>query len=41
VIYFWRVAEAQILMLLAYAKAEADDLSPAQKKQLRLIVENW
>jgi hypothetical protein len=41
VIYFWRVAEAQILMLLAYAKSEADDLSPAQKKQLRLIVENW
>jgi hypothetical protein len=41
VIYFWRVAEAQILMLLAYPKSEADDLSPAQKKQLRLIVENW
>jgi hypothetical protein len=28
-------------MLLAYAKSEADNLSPAQKKQLRLIVENW
>ena len=41
VIYFWRVAEAQVLMLLAYAKSEADNLSPAQKKQLRLIVENW
>jgi hypothetical protein len=41
VIYFWRVAEVQILMLLAYAKSAADDLSPAQKKQLRLIVEDW
>ena len=41
VIYCWRVAEAQILLLLVYAKSEADDLSPAQKKQLRLIVENW
>ena len=28
-------------MLLAYPKSEADDLLPAQKKQLRLIVENW
>lgn len=28
-------------MLLAYTKSEADDLSPAQKKQLRLIVESW
>ena len=41
VIYCWRVAEAQILMLLVYAKSEADDLSPEQKKQLRSIVENW
>lgn len=41
VIYCWRVAEAQILLLLVYAKSEADDLSPAQKKHLRSIVENW
>lgn len=41
VIYCWRVAEAQILLLLVYAKSEADDLSPAQKKQLRSTVENW
>ena len=41
VIYFWRVAEAQILMLLAYPKSEADDLTSSQKKQLRSIVENW
>lgn len=40
-IYFWRVTEAQILLLLAYPKSAADDLSPAQKKQLRSIVENW
>jgi len=41
VIYFWRVAEAQMLMLLVYPKSEADDLTAAQKKQLRLIVERW
>lgn len=41
VIYFWRVTEAQILLLLAYPKSAADDLSTAQKKQLRSIVENW
>jgi len=41
VIYCWRVAEAQILLLLVYVKSEADDLSPAQKKHLRSIVENW
>lgn len=41
VIYIWRVAQALILMLRAYMKSEADDLWPAQKKQLRSILENW
>lgn len=41
VIYFWRVAEDRILMLLAYPKSAADDLTALQKKQLRSIVENW
>ncbi|HEY0975801.1 MAG TPA: type II toxin-antitoxin system RelE/ParE family toxin [Solimonas sp.] len=41
VIYYWRVAEAQFLMLLSYAKSTTTDLTPAQKKQLRAIVEKW
>lgn len=41
VIYYWRVSEAQILMLLVYPKSAKDDLKSAEKKQLRKIVENW
>ena len=41
VIYYWRVSEDQILMLLVYPKATKDDLSPAEKKHLRTIVEKW
>lgn len=41
VIYYWRTAEDQILMLLVYKKAKQDDLSPSQKRGLRRIVENW
>ncbi|MDB5973041.1 MAG: transcription elongation factor GreB [Hydrocarboniphaga sp.] len=41
VIYFWRVAEAQILMLTVYRKADKDDLTEPQKRLLRRIVENW
>ncbi len=41
VIYFWRVSESQILMLAFYAKGERTDLSPADRKALRKIVENW
>lgn len=41
VIYYWRMAENQILMLLVYPKSAKDDLSPAEKKQLRSIVEKW
>lgn len=41
VIYYWRVAEDQILMLLVYPKSAKDNLTPAEKKQLRKIVENW
>jgi hypothetical protein len=41
IIYFWRVAESQILMLLAYKKADAADLTATQKRVLRMIVENW
>jgi hypothetical protein len=41
VIYYWRVAEDQILMLLAYGKAKQSDLTPTQKRALKTVVENW
>ncbi|HCK65498.1 MAG TPA: hypothetical protein DHW49_04475 [Anaerolineae bacterium] len=38
-IYYWVVAENQILMLFMYPKNEKDDLTPQQLKVLREIVE--
>jgi mRNA-degrading endonuclease RelE of RelBE toxin-antitoxin system len=40
VIYYWWVPD-QLMMLFAYKKNEASDLTPSQVKQLRLIVEEW
>lgn len=39
VIYYWVVADDQILMLFMYPKSEKDDLTPQQLKVLREIVE--
>lgn len=39
VIYFWHQLTARILMLLAYAKNERDDLTESQKRILRRIIE--
>jgi hypothetical protein len=39
VIYYWAVAYEQLLMLLIYPKNVQDDLTPAQVKLLRQIVE--
>jgi mRNA-degrading endonuclease RelE of RelBE toxin-antitoxin system len=39
VIYFWHQRTARILMLLAYAKNERDDLTPSQKRALRHVIE--
>lgn len=39
VIYYWAVAQDQLLMLLIYPKNMQDDLTPAQIKMLRHIVE--
>jgi hypothetical protein len=39
VIYYWAVKADQLLMLLAYAKNEQEDLSPEQLKMLRTLVE--
>jgi mRNA-degrading endonuclease RelE of RelBE toxin-antitoxin system len=41
VIYYWRVREDQILMLMAYPKNKQVDLTSTQKKQLKQVVENW
>jgi hypothetical protein len=38
-IYYWVVADNQILMLFMYPKNEKDDLTPQQLKVLREIVE--
>lgn len=39
VIYYWHQPTARILLLLAYARNERDDLSEAQKRALRHIIE--
>ena len=41
IVYFWRVSESQILLLAIYGKGEKVDLTPADKKLLRKIVETW
>ena len=38
VIYYYRVAHDQIILLLAYDHRAVDDLSPAQKRRLAGIV---
>lgn len=38
-IYYWAASEDQILMLFIYAKNEQDDLTAAQLKILRRIIE--
>jgi mRNA-degrading endonuclease RelE of RelBE toxin-antitoxin system len=39
VIYYWAVTQEQLLMLLMYPKNVQDNLSPAQLKTLKQIVE--
>jgi hypothetical protein len=41
VIYYYFTSESEIALLLAYAKNEAEDLTTAQKKILRQIIERW
>ena len=40
VIYYWAVSEEKILMLMMYLKNVQDNLSPAQVRLLRSIVED-
>ena len=39
VIYYWHVPGSTILFLLAYPKNEQDDLTPAQLKALKAIIQ--
>ena len=39
VIYYWIIADERLLMLLIYPKNVQDNLSPAQLKTLRQVVE--
>lgn len=39
IIYYWAVAQEQVLMLLIYPKNVQDNLSPSQLRALRHIVE--
>lgn len=39
VIYYWHVPGGRILMLMAYAKTEQDDLTPRQRTMLRKVIE--
>ena len=40
IIYYWHVPGASILFLLAYAKNDQEDLSPAQLKLLKTIIDH-
>ena len=39
-IYFWHTGPGAIYMLTAYAKADRDDLSPADRRALMRVVAN-
>jgi hypothetical protein len=39
VIYYWHAESRQVLMLFVFAKNERDDLTAAQRRALRRIVE--
>lgn len=41
VIYFHKVSESQIRLLLIYKKGIQDDLSSDEKRQLRALNEGW
>jgi len=40
-IYYWVVDEAHIRMLYVYPKGKQENLTPAQLKQLKILVERW
>jgi hypothetical protein len=40
-IYYWQTVDERIWMLLVYPKSERDELSAAQLRQLRILVEEF
>ena len=40
-IYYWVVRGDQMYMLYVYPKGKQDNLTPDQRKQLKVIVERW
>ncbi len=41
VIYYYFISRSHIAMLLAYPKNAKNDLTAAQKKALKSLIENW
>ena len=41
VIYYFQSAQGTVYLLLAYAKSEADDLTPAGKRVLKSIIQKF
>ncbi len=41
VIYYWRLAEAEIILVAVFAKSVRSDLSPAQFEALARTVKGW
>ena len=41
VIYYWMTEDEHLYMLYVYPKSKQEDLTAAQKKALRSIVERW
>lgn len=41
VIYYYFSSASQIVLMFAYPKNVQDNLTPAQKKALRAVIENW
>ncbi|WP_413736555.1 type II toxin-antitoxin system RelE/ParE family toxin [Sodalis sp. RH21] len=41
VIYYYKVFESQIRLILIYKKGLKDDLDPNEKRQLRALNEGW
>ena len=41
IIYYWMTADDQLWMLYGYPKSKQEDLTQAQLKTLREIIERW
>ena len=40
VIYFTRIAEEEVVLLLIYAKSKTDNITGAKLKEIRRVIEN-